>query len=187
MYWAAGAADLSYASKNVLSAPPARQRFRTARSIATMIRNGTPADAAEIARIINQAFEVEREFREGDRTSPAEVRDLMERDAFLVAEEADRTIGAVHIRIRGAIGYFGMLAVDPAARRGGIGRALVEAAEELCRRAGCTTMTLSTGEDRTELFPYYERQGYRVVSIEPSTSLAFKRPIRVVTMAKILS
>jgi ribosomal protein S18 acetylase RimI-like enzyme len=152
-----------------------------------MIRKGTPADATDISRIINQAFEVEREFREGDRTSPAQVRDLMERDGFLVAEEGGRPIGAVHVRTRGETGYFGMLAVDESARRGGVGRALVEAAETLCREAGCTIMTLSTGEDRVELIPYYERQGYRVVSIEPSTSPAFKRQIRVVTMAKPLS
>lgn len=151
-----------------------------------MIRRATPADAAVIARIINEAFEVEREFREGDRTSPENVRDLMVRDAFLVAEKAGQTIGAVYVRIDGTTGYFGMLAVDASLRRAGIGRALVEEAEALCRTAGCTTMTMSTGEDRTELIPYYQQQGYRVVSIEPSTSSAFKRPIRVVTMQKPL-
>ena len=151
-----------------------------------MIRQGTLADATEIARIINQAFEIEREFRAGDRTSPAEVRRMMELDVFLVAEEAGRPVGAVHVRIDGTTGYFGMLAVDASARRSGIGRALVEAAEARCRKAGCTTMTLSTGEDRAELIPYYQRQGYRVTAVEPSTNPAFKRPIRVVTMAKLL-
>jgi len=47
-------------------------------------------------------------------------------------------------------------------------------------------MTLSTGEDRAELIPYYQRQGYRVTAVEPSSDPAFKRPIRVVTMAKLL-
>ena len=45
---------------------------------------------------------------------------------------------------------------------------------------------MSTGEDRTELIPYYERVGYRVTSIEPSESPAFKHPIRIVKMAKDL-
>jgi ribosomal protein S18 acetylase RimI-like enzyme len=67
-----------------------------------------------------------------------------------------------------------------------VGRALLSAAEGHCRKAGCTKMTMSTGEDRTELIPYYERVGYRVTSIEPSTSRAFKRPIRIVKMAKDL-
>jgi GNAT superfamily N-acetyltransferase len=151
-----------------------------------VIRRAASAEADEIARIINEAFEVEREFRKGLRTSEAEISRLLERDAFFVAEEAGRLIGAVHTSAAGATGYFGMLAVDSSSRRSGVGRALLAAAEEHCRRAGCTTMTMSTGEDRQELIPYYGHLGYRVISIEPSTSPAFKRPIRIVHLAKEL-
>ena len=151
------------------------------------IRRATPVEAGEVARLINLAFEVEREFRKGDRTSASEVQRLMESETFLAAEEEGRLIGVVEVRVRGDSGYFGMLAVDPSARRGGLGRALVEAAEDQCRRAGCTVMTMSTGEDRTELIPYYEKMGYRVTRIEPSTSTAFKRVIRVVEMEKPLA
>jgi ribosomal protein S18 acetylase RimI-like enzyme len=152
----------------------------------SVIRRAEDSEAGEIARIVNAAFEVEREFRKGDRTSATEIAGLLERDAFFVAEEAGRLIGAVHTAIEGTSGYFGMLAVDSSIRRAGVGRALLTAAEEHCRRAGCTKMTLSTGEDRKELIPYYERLGYRVTLIEPSTSAAFKRPIRIVRMAKDL-
>jgi ribosomal protein S18 acetylase RimI-like enzyme len=158
----------------------------SARYHASVIRRAHRRDAAEIARIINAAFEVEREFRQGERTSTAEIEKLLERDVLLVAEEAGRVLGAVHTSVDGTTGYFGMLAVDPALQRGGVGRALLSAAEEHCRKAGCTRMTMSTGEDRTELIPYYERVGYRVTSVEPSTSAAFKRPIRIVKMAKDL-
>jgi ribosomal protein S18 acetylase RimI-like enzyme len=151
-----------------------------------VIRRGENSDVGEIVRIINAAFEVEREFRQGERTSASEIATMMERDAFFVTEEDGRLIGAVHTSVDGSTGYFGMLAVDPALQRGGVGRALLVAAEEHCRKAGCTKMTMSTGEDRTELIPYYERVGYRVTSIEPSTSRAFKRPIRIVKMAKDL-
>ena len=152
-----------------------------------MIRWARPSEAEEIARIINVAFEVEREFRRGDRTTAGEIRELIERGSILVFEEGGRLIGAVEVRVTGSAGYFGMLAVDTAFRRAGVGRALVEAAEEHCRGAGCTVMTMSTGEDRTELIPYYEKMGYRVTSIEPSTSAAFKRAIRVVSMERPLS
>ena len=151
-----------------------------------MIRRATDGEAEEIARIINVAFEIEREFRQGDRTSASEIRAQMVRETFLVAEQMGRLIGAVEVRVEGASGYFGMLAVDASARGGGIGRELVEAAEDHCRRAGCTVMTMSTGEDRTELIPYYEKMGYRVTAIEPSTSAAFKRAIRIVKMEKPL-
>jgi ribosomal protein S18 acetylase RimI-like enzyme len=151
-----------------------------------MIRRATKADAPPIARVINAAFEVEREFRKGERTSTAEILALLEHDTFLVAELEGRIAGAVDVRTAGPVGYFGMLAVDEEARGAGLGRALLEAAEEHCRKAGCSTMTLSTGEDRKELIPWYERLGYRVTSAEPSTSSAFSRPIRVVHMAKPL-
>jgi len=36
------------------------------------------------------------------------------------------------------------------------------------------------------LIPYYEKMGYRVTAIEPSTSAAFKRVIRIVKMKKPL-
>ena len=150
------------------------------------IRPATDAEAEEIALIINAAFEVEREFRTGARTSAAQVRELMARETFLVAEQEGRLAGVVEVRAAAPIGYFGMLAVDPAARRAGLGRALVEAAEAHCRRAGCTAMTLSTGEDRRELFPYYGAMGYEVVDVRESSSAAFNRPIRVVTMSKTL-
>ena len=92
----------------------------------------------------------------------------MERETFPVAEQDGRLVGAVEVRTSGAVGYFGMLAVDAGERRAGLGRALVEAAEEHCRRSGCTVMTMSTGEDRTELIPYYEKMGYRVTATERS-------------------
>jgi ribosomal protein S18 acetylase RimI-like enzyme len=148
-----------------------------------MIRLATKEDAPAIARVINAAFEVEREFRRGDRTSAAEILALLQHDTFLVddrlvGDQEGRIAGAVHVRTAGAVGYFGMLAVDAEAR--------LEAAEDHCRKAGCSTMTLSTGEDRKELIPWYERLGYRVTSTELSTNPAFSRPIRVVHMAKPL-
>jgi ribosomal protein S18 acetylase RimI-like enzyme len=152
-----------------------------------MIRPAIESEAEEVARIINSAFEIEREFRSGERTSAAEVRELMRREVVLVAEQEGRLAGVVDVRVDGTTGYFGMLAVDASARRAGVGRALVEAAEEFCRRAGCTVMTLSTGEERHELFPYYRGMGYRVVDVRTSSSAAFKRPIHVVSMAKRLA
>ena len=50
----------------------------------------------------------------------------------------------MHVRTAGAVGYFGMLAVYAEAQGAGLGRSLLEAAEDNCRRAGCSTMTLST-------------------------------------------
>src|SRR5689334_19653513 len=94
--------------------------IRSQLSVSTrqVIRPARTEDVPEIARIINAAFEVEREFRQGERTSPAEIAKLLEHDVFFVAEEGGRLIGAVHTSIDGGRGYFGMLSVDPALQRG---------------------------------------------------------------------
>lgn len=164
---------------------PALANLRTM----STIRVAGPEEAAPIARIVNAAFEVERPYRlHGERTSAENVRQLMmDGKTFFVAEEGGRILGAVFVRITGHSGYFGMLSVDPALQRGGIGRALREHAEEFCRQKGCSEMTLTTGDFRTELVPYYTRAGYRVVGTEPGPAeWSMRSGFRVVHMAKPL-
>lgn len=153
------------------------------------IRVADKDEADQVADVVNRAFEVERPMRShGDRTSSENVRQLMlAGDTFFVAEQDSRIIGAVLVRITGHTGYFGMLAVDPALQRGGIGRALREHAEEFCRQHGCAEMTLTTGDFRTELLPYYSRAGYSIVSTEPGPAeWSMRNEFRIVHMAKPL-
>jgi len=153
------------------------------------IRVALIEEADEVARIINAAFEVERPFRlRGDRTSTEDVRQLMSSgNTFFLAEENRRMLGTVYVRINGETGYFGMLSVDPTLQRNGIGRALREHAEAFCKQRGCTEMTLTTGDFRAELLPYYTRAGYRVVSTEPgSPEWSMRNEFRIVHMAKPL-
>jgi ribosomal protein S18 acetylase RimI-like enzyme len=151
-----------------------------------VIRIATADEAPTVAGIVNSAFAVERDFRPGDRISAAEIVKLIDRDLFLVAEQNGRIAAAVHVSVAKEIGYFGMLAVDRQVQGAGLGRRLLEAAEDHCRKAGCVKMTLSTGEERTELVAWYERLGYRVTSAAVSDNPAFNRPIRVVQMSKPL-
>jgi ribosomal protein S18 acetylase RimI-like enzyme len=152
-----------------------------------MIRPATSADAPAIARIVNEAFEVEREFRPGDRTNATEIAALIARDAFLVAEDEGNITGAVHVQASGSKGYFGMLAVARAAQSKGLGRTLTTAAEDYCRARGCEVMTMSTGQERRELVAWYERLGYRVTRVERSNNPAFNRALPIVVMEKPLA
>jgi GNAT superfamily N-acetyltransferase len=61
---------------------------------------------------------------------------------------------------RGARGYLGMLAVDPARQGGGLGRRLVEAVEDRFRRQGCEAVDITVLSLRPELLPIYRRFGY---------------------------
>lgn len=91
------------------------------------IRRATEADIPEMVAVVNAAFDIEREFRAGERTSAADIQRLMEKSTFFVATEDGRIAGVVQARVKHPAGYFAMLAVDPQLQRSGIGRALREA------------------------------------------------------------
>lgn len=151
------------------------------------IRAATENDNADIAAVVNAAFQVEKDFRAGDRTSAAEISRLLQSCTFLLAIRNEAIAGAVMVRINGTSGYFGMLAVQPGLQRLGIGRALLQAAEDYCRLRGCTEMTLSTGSFREELVHRYQKLGYTVTGIEPAPPEgAFTKTIEIVKMAKRL-
>jgi N-acetylglutamate synthase-like GNAT family acetyltransferase len=118
------------------------------------------ADAETIARLVNAAFRPERFFIDADRTNPEKVRGLLQKGKFLLAEEAGTLVACVYVELRGDRGYFGLLAVDPARQRAGMGSRLIQAAEEHCRAAGCRCMDLTIVNLRKELPGYYRRRGY---------------------------
>jgi GNAT superfamily N-acetyltransferase len=117
--------------------------------------------------VINEAYAVERFFVPGPRTDEAEVADHLARGAFLVAEEDRRIAGCVYVGRREGRGYFGLLSVRPGRQGRGLGRRLVEAAEERLRGEGFREVDILVVDVRRELFPFYDRLGYREVGFEP--------------------
>jgi GNAT superfamily N-acetyltransferase len=150
------------------------------------IREATAADAAVIARIVNLAYEVERVFLDGDRTSEAEVRRHLEHGRFLLLEEDREPVGCVYIEQKGERGYLGMLSVLPDRQGGGRGRALVEAVERACRAAGCTCVDLWIVDLRDELPGFYRRLGYQATGEKPFTDPRLKRAARFLIYTKPL-
>jgi GNAT superfamily N-acetyltransferase len=130
------------------------------------VRIAELGDAAELTSLINRAFAVERFFIEGDRLDVEEVRTRLGTGQFLVLEDGEGTAGSVYVELRGDRAYLGLLAVDPARQRQGIGRRMVAAAEELARQAGCRHMDLRIVNLREELPPFYRALGY----VETGTS-----------------
>ncbi len=152
------------------------------------MRFADPADAAEIAALVNAAFNPERFFISGDRTNPEKVKTLLEKGRFIVFHENERLLGCIYVELRGERGYFGLLSVDPSRQRGGIGAQLIPAAEEYCREAGCRFMDLTFVNLRLPLPAYYQRLGY-----EESGTLPFpadqatpNQPVHLVQMSKAL-
>jgi GNAT superfamily N-acetyltransferase len=130
-------------------------------------RIATASDAGAIIALVNTAFKVERFFIEGDRINPENVREMMRRGKFMLAEGGSAMIACVYVEIREQRGYFGLLAVDPSRQRRGFGRKMVEQAESYARAAGCEFMDLRIVNLRTELPPFYRRLGYVETGTEP--------------------
>jgi GNAT superfamily N-acetyltransferase len=152
-------------------------------------RTAGSADAANIAHLVNLAFRPERFFIDGDRTDPEKVRALLQKGKFLLAEEAGTLIGSVYVELRGERGYFGLLAIDPARQRAGLGSCLIKAAEEYCRASGCLFMDLTIVNVRVELPGYYRRHGYAENGTLPFPEDQHppKMPCHLVRMSKALA
>jgi len=157
------------------------------------LRTATPDDSDAIARLVNQAFRPERFFIDADRTDPVKIYDLLHKGKFLLIEEAGANSGStltgcVYVEVRGERGYFGLLAVDPARQRSGIGARLIAAAEEDCRASGCRFMDLTLVNVRAELPSYYRRFGYFETGTLPFPSDQHppKIPVHLVQMSKAL-
>ena len=151
-------------------------------------RTAQVEDAENIARLVNIAFRPERFFIDGDRTNPEKVRALMQKGKFLLAEEAGALTGCVYVELREDRGYFGLLAVQPKRRRAGLGSALIAAAEDYCRAAGCRFMDLTIVNLCIELPAFYHRHGYFESGTLPFPSdQAPNQPCHLVKMSKPLA
>jgi ribosomal protein S18 acetylase RimI-like enzyme len=81
-------------------------------------------------------------------------------ELFLVLEADGAVAGTVMAGYEGHRGWINYLAVDPAARRRGLGRSLVVEAERLLRERGCPKINLQVRRENREAIAFYERIGF---------------------------
>ncbi|HEX4541939.1 MAG TPA: GNAT family N-acetyltransferase [Candidatus Acidoferrum sp.] len=124
------------------------------------IRFGQNSDVEALSRLINEAFRVEQPFIEGERIDPDGVRAYMEKGKFLLAEDPSGLVGCVYVELRGDRGYLGLLGVAPPSQGTGLGRKLMEAAENHFRDASCRAIDLRIVSARTPLPAFYRHLGY---------------------------
>lgn len=86
----------------------------------------------------------------------------------LVARCDERVVGHLQLTDTGSATEVEIrnMAVAPTHRGRGIGRALVAAAVELARREARTTMVVATATADVGILRFYQRQGFRMRSIE---------------------
>lgn len=125
-----------------------------------LIRPATLADIPMMLPMINEAFAIET-FLEGTRTNAEQLIDMMQKGNFLLGfDSSGELVASVFVKVQGERGYFGMLAVAPAHQGKGLARVMVKAAEDHCRKRGCTAMALTVLSLRPELPPLYSKFGY---------------------------
>ena len=134
------------------------------RTAAPVIRAATLADVRELARLEEACFD-------SDRLSQRQFRYMLTRAhaAMLVAEQAEGLVGYVLVLFRRgtSLGRVYSIAVAPQWRSRGIGRALLEAAEETAAARDCAYLRLEVRQDNDLSIALYRGQGYRPIGVVP--------------------
>lgn len=136
-------------------------------------RPATAADVPALRRLIESAYRGdsaragwthEADLLGGARTSDVELAGIVADpdQVMLLAEEDSHIIACVRLMKQAdGAAYLGMLTVSPERQAGGLGRALLAAAEaEAVARFEAPRMEMTVISARAELIAWYQRRGY---------------------------
>lgn len=136
------------------------------------ITPATLTDVPELVVLINSAYRgesskkgwtTEANLIGGQRIDDEGLTEQMsDTDAVILknTNEDGGITGCVYLQKRGEKLYLGMLTVSPTLQANGLGRRLLEAAEDYARNIHYHTITMTVITTRTELLDWYERRGY---------------------------
>ena len=119
------------------------------------------ADAPQVAELVNDAYSPYIE-RIGRKPGPMtdDYTEIIDSHHVMVAEENGIIEGLIVLRITDEGFLIDNVAVRPAVRGTGLGRALLELADAEARQAGFDSIYLFTHEKMTENQALYSRIGY---------------------------
>jgi ribosomal protein S18 acetylase RimI-like enzyme len=130
-------------------------------------------DIAAIVSLLNSAYRGERSkagwtseadlFNGTKRTDEERIRASMNIPGGLFLKyqnDHDMMTGCVFLQKKNVKLYLGMLSVSPTVQAKGIGKQLLNAAEEHARKMRCTSIFMTVISIREELIAWYERHGY---------------------------
>ncbi len=128
------------------------------------IRPATFHDAPQLTDAIRAAYAV---YDNMDLNLPpvSEGIDQAIRDATVfVAEKDERLLGGIVVRVGQGWAQIENLALTPAATGLGLGKALIQHAEEAAREAGATELRLATHKDLTGNIGLYTHLGWAITA-----------------------
>ncbi len=130
---------------------------------AITVRVARPADADALARLSTQLG-----YPANAAAMPARLQRL-ERDAnarAFVALSSEAVVGMATVHVRDTMNHespiaqLTLLVVDESIRTRGVGRALVQAAEQFASERGAKRINVTTALQRSDAHAFYERIGY---------------------------
>ena len=147
------------------------------------IRAARLPDAGEIAQLTTQLGYELKEADASDRLSRVLTRSNQQ---LFVADLDGRAVGWVHVVLveyvdAEAFVLIGGLVVDKAHRRLGVGRALMQRAEDWARDRGCSMVRLNSTAARTAAHRFYENLGYTNIK----TQYSFIKPLDPAAAARV--
>ncbi len=84
---------------------------------------------------------------------------------FLIGESEGEVIASCMVGYDGHRGWVNYLAVKSELQGKGLGRQMMQAAEEVLKAAGCAKLNLQVRSTNTEVIQFYESIGYTVDSV----------------------
>ena len=101
---------------------------------------------------------------EGEQVSYSEIQKKLRHSphSFFVGTLEDRVVSTVMVGYDGHRGWVYLLAVRPEVQRKGIGRQMMEHAENWLREHGCVKVKLQVEESRGDVTGFYRKLGYEV-------------------------
>lgn len=132
----------------------------------------SPADAPALKSLLETAYRGdsaragwnhEADILDDERISPGELEAMLADPAvtILVARDRRALVGCVAVTAKNeALGYLGMLCVLPTLQSSGLGRQLLDAAEDNARANGLAAMEMTVIDSRESLIAWYVRRGY---------------------------
>ena len=124
-----------------------------------------PAHRSEAASIATMS-RLQVEYGLNWRWTPARIRRAIDdRETMVLVASIDGELeGFAVMKFRDEDAHLLLLAVQPKARRSGIGRAMLDWLEKSCRTAGIRHIRLEVRVSNRPARRFYENQGYRLVS-----------------------
>jgi ribosomal protein S18 acetylase RimI-like enzyme len=135
------------------------------------IEPATIDDIPQLLQLVNHAYRGEHSRKgwtheadlvDGDERIDADsLHEMITRnDATILVYKTGEIKGCVYLQNQNGQLYLGMLSVLPIEQTNGIGKALMQAAEQLALQQGCASIIMSVISVRTELIQWYERRGF---------------------------